>query len=170
VTIRKATTSDIPAIRAIAHEAWPAAYFPDILSAEQLAYMLELLYSESALFDAMTKKHQHFFLAEEDDAFVGFTSCTPHHARSTVTHLNKLYVLPAKKGHGLGKRLLQHVLEFSAQQGDTLVELNVNKRNPAITFYERRDFRIVREEVIDIGRGYVMDDYVMARSFTTANR
>jgi ribosomal protein S18 acetylase RimI-like enzyme len=43
------------------------------------------------------------------------------------------------------------------------MELNVNKRNKAIAFYEHQGFRIVREEVIDIGHGYVMDDHVMAR-------
>ena len=164
MTIRQATPDDIPTIRAIALEAWPAAYFPEILSAEQLAYMLVLLYSERVLCDAMTKKNQHFFLLEDAGAAIGFASCTPHYARSKVTHLNKLYVRPAVKGHGAGKALLLHVLGFSAEQGDKVIELNVNKRNEAIGFYEHMGFRILREEVIDIGSGYVMDDYVMGRS------
>jgi ribosomal protein S18 acetylase RimI-like enzyme len=94
---------------------------------------------------------------------MGFTSCTPHYARSKVTHLNKLYVLPAMLGQGAGKSLLEHVLAFSAERGDQVIELNVNKRNAAIGFYEHMGFRILREEVIDIGSGYVMDDYVMGR-------
>lgn len=166
--IREAGTEDIPVIRSIAHEAWPHAYFPSILGTEQLAYMLRLLYSEKALTDAMTKKNQHFFLLEEGGTALGFTSCTPHHARSTVTHLNKLYVLPSVLGTGAGKRLLQHVVRYAANEGDKVIELNVNKRNKAIGFYEHQGFRIVREEVIDIGQGYVMDDYVMGRQLPPA--
>jgi len=41
------------------------------------------------------------------------------------------------------------------------VVLNVNRFNPAVSFYEKYGFKIIKEEVIDIGNGYVMDDYVM---------
>ena len=91
--IRPAGTEDIPAIRSIAQETWPHAYYPAILSVEQLEYMLQLLYSVEALNEAMTKKNQQFFVLELDGIPVGFASCTPHHARSTVTHLNKLYAV-----------------------------------------------------------------------------
>ncbi len=162
--IREAGTSDIPIIRTIAHETWPHAYYPAILSAEQLAYMLDLLYSEAALTEAMTRKSQRFFVLELNGTTLGFASCTPHHGRSTVTHLNKLYVRPSGQGTGAGQDLLEHVLRYASGQGDTLIELNVNKRNKAIGFYEHQGFRIAREEVIDIGQGYVMDDYVMSRA------
>ena len=169
MSIRQATDQDIPAIRAIALQAWPKAYYPEILGAEQLAYMLHLLYDERVLAEAMGVKNQRFFLLEEHGAATGFASCTPHYARSTVTHLNKLYVLPEIKGRGVGKRLLEHVLDFAEGQGDRVIELNVNKRNKAIGFYEHMGFRILREEVIDIGSGYVMDDYVMGRALASSN-
>lgn len=162
--IRKGGIEDIPIIRSIAHATWPHAYYPAILSAEQLAYMLDLLYSEKALSDAITGKNQHFFLLEQEGSAVGFASCTPHHAKSTVTHLNKLYVLPEAQGTGAGHELLEHILRYAGQQGDQLVELNVNRHNKAIAFYGRHGFRVVRDEVIDIGRGFVMDDHVMSRA------
>ncbi len=162
--IRPAGTDDIAVIRSIAHRTWPHAYYPAILSAEQLAYMLELLYSEQALAEAMTTKGQYFFLFEQEGMCSGFASCTPQHGKTTVTHLNKLYVLPSAQGSGAGRALLEHALKHAQEQGDTLMELNVNKRNRAISFYEHNGFRVDREEVIDIGAGYVMDDYVMARA------
>jgi len=42
-----------------------------------------------------------------------------------------------------------------------MVELNVNRFNNARWFYEKIGFRVVRDEVIDIGQGFVMDDHVM---------
>jgi ribosomal protein S18 acetylase RimI-like enzyme len=41
--------------------------------------------------------------------------------------------------------------------------LNVNKYNSAIQFYHKIGFEIAKEEVIDIGNGFVMDDYVMEK-------
>lgn len=42
--------------------------------------------------------------------------------------------------------------------------LNVNKRNEAsIAFYRHCGFAVREEVVIDIGNGFVMDDYVMAK-------
>ncbi len=164
MTIARATVSDIPAIRMIAHATWPVSYYPGILTAEQLMYMLDLLYSEAALTEAMERKRQQFFLLEQNDMFTGFSGLTHHHGGGSTTHLNKLYVRPSVQGTGAGKLLLKHAMRTSAEAGDTALELNVNKRNKALAFYEHMGFKILREEVIDIGSGYVMDDYVMGRA------
>jgi GNAT superfamily N-acetyltransferase len=166
VSIREASIDDIPAIQAIAHEAWPVAYYPAILSAEQLAYMLDLLYNERVLREAMTAKNQHFFLLEMEGMGQGFASCTPHYTSSDVTHLNKLYLRPGMKGTGAGRILLDHAIAYAERTGDRFMELNVNRLNPAIGFYKHMGFRVARDEVIDIGNGYVMDDHVMVRELT----
>jgi ribosomal protein S18 acetylase RimI-like enzyme len=162
VTIKRATSNDIPTIRAIARITWPDAYFPSILDQGQLEYMLDMLYSPSALETAMNNKGQLFMIASDDDGPGAFAGFTPHHREGT-THLNKLYALPSWQGRGAGRILLERVLQEAATSGDHSIELNVNKRNVAIGFYEHMGFRVLREEVIDIGSGYVMDDYVMGR-------
>ena len=55
------------------------------------------------------------------------------------------------------------VLQAAHAAGDMFVELNVNKYNPAKDFYRRHGFTVERDEVIDIGEGYVMDDHVMVK-------
>ena len=47
-TIRKATTEDIPLIHKMAQEVFPATY-ADILSPDQLDYMMEWMYSITKL-------------------------------------------------------------------------------------------------------------------------
>lgn len=162
MTLRPATVADIPVIRSIAHATWPVAYVPSILDVPQLDYMLELLYSERALNEAMTEKGQRFVILNDGERDVAFAGYTSHYHGSPVTHLNKLYVLPDQQGTGAGKKLVGLVVEAARAAGDEVVELNVNKRNVAIKFYQHMGFRIDREEVIDIGQGYVMDDYVMS--------
>jgi GNAT superfamily N-acetyltransferase len=161
VTIRPATTADIPTIQAIAHTTWPVAY-AEILSPAQLAYMLERMYSADALLDQFTTLGHRFLLAERDDVAIGFAGYAHQHTPGR-TRLHKLYVLPHVKGGGVGHALLEAVLNAAQLAGDSAVELNVNKYNPATAFYLRHGFSVERDEVIDIGQGYVMDDHVMVR-------
>ncbi len=48
INIRKAAEDDIDIIRSLANIIWPPT-FAEILSAEQISYMLQLIYSEPAL-------------------------------------------------------------------------------------------------------------------------
>jgi ribosomal protein S18 acetylase RimI-like enzyme len=76
--------------------------------------------------------------------------------------------LPACHGTGAGAALLNEVESEARAQRCASIELNVNKYNPARLFYEKKGFSIMREEVIDIGSGYVMDDYVMHKTINSA--
>lgn len=160
--IRPATPADIPHIRAVALKVWPVAY-SRILSAEQLEYMLELMYSTHALMQQLTEHGHLFLLATRAGTVIGFAGYQPGY-RTRTTRLHKLYVLPEAQGSGVGDALLRGVLGAARSQGDGLVELNVNRFNPALRWYAKRGFNITRDEVIDIGHGYVMDDHVMVRS------
>lgn len=159
MVIRKCTIADVPTIRKIALETWPVAY-AEILSPEQLSYMLELMYREQALRDQFAKGHQ-FLLLESGANAIGFAGFEHHHAQRTTTRLHKLYVLPAKQGIGAGKALVEAVQKAAVLECDTVIELNVNKYNRAKEFYLRNGFSVIRDEIIDIGSGYVMDDHVM---------
>ncbi|MBS1581513.1 MAG: GNAT family N-acetyltransferase [Bacteroidetes bacterium] len=163
MTIRPATRDDIPAIRTIAHAAWPVAY-GTILTPAQLAYMLERMYSTAALTEQMTGQGHAFLLAEEHGTAFGFASFSVHYEGRPHTRLHKLYLLPRHKGTGAGKALLEHVAGAGQAAGDGILQLNVNRHNPSVGFYQRQGFAIVREEVLDIGSGYVMDDFVMERT------
>ena len=78
--------------------------------------------------------------------------------------LHKLYLLPELQGRGLGSRLLQHVEHEVGAGGARRLILSVNKRNVrAIKAYQRNGFVIAESVITDIGGGYVMDDYVMAK-------
>lgn len=164
--LREASAADIPAIQTIAHAAWPVAY-AGIISAAQVAYMLDMMYGTPALEAQFGAGRHRFLLAERDGTASGFAGFEHHHG-SGATRLHKLYVLPEAKGTGLGRLLLEAVLTEAQRAGATAIELNVNKRNPAKDFYARQGFTIARDVVIDIGSGFVMDDHVMVRSLGKA--
>lgn len=160
MTIREATWVDISVIQAIAQATWPVCY-AGIISPTQIAYMLDLMYGTPALESQFGPKGHRFLTAEQEGVPVGFAGFEHGYQGGQRTRLHKLYVLPGVKGSGVGHALLKAALTEARKQGDAAMELNVNKRNPAKQFYERHGFAVERDEVLDIGNGYVMDDHVM---------
>lgn len=155
----KVDFSHLNIIEQLARKIWPVAY-AEILSQEQLDYMLDMFYSEEALLAQLEKGHVFYLVQNTSGDFLGFVSyelnCEPH-----KTKIHKIYVLPETQGLGLGKLLYEKVREDALKNNQEAIFLNVNKYNKAQHFYTKLNFEIVKEEVIDIGRGYVMDDYVM---------
>ena len=102
-------------------------------------------------------------LVRRDGEPVGFISCS-FGADKGCVKLNKLYLLPALHGQGLGRQMLEHVCTRAERQGAREVRLQVNKQNTrAIRAYGRAGFQVREAVVADIGGGFVMDDYVMTR-------
>ncbi|HMQ74646.1 MAG TPA: GNAT family N-acetyltransferase [Flavobacteriales bacterium] len=163
MNIREATPADIPVIQGIAHACWPVAY-TGIISPAQIAYMLDLMYGTPALEAQFGPMGHRFLVAEQEGRVIGFAGFE-HGYGPGRSRLHKLYVLPEVKGKGAGHALLEAMLLEAMKAGDTAVELNVNRHNPAKAFYQRHGFTIERDEVLDIGEGFVMDDHVMLRRF-----
>jgi len=162
-TVRPADLNDIDTIHKLAHIIWREAY-KDILSKDQMDYMLDMMYSHEALQYQIEQQKDEFYIALEHTNPVGFASIKPKYKISeSIYRLNKLYVLPEEQGKGIGKKLLNHIISIIKPKGAAILELNVNRNNKAISFYERQGFKIIREEDISIGKGYYMNDYVMQK-------
>jgi diamine N-acetyltransferase len=162
--IRKAGTDQIATIKSLSREIWMKVY-PAIISTDQIAYMLELIYNDASLEHQMRDEGHTFIILTANDTPIGYASYSekrPYHTGRFRLH--KFYLQPEFHGKGLGKMMLNEILkELIALQGSSL-ELNVNKYNPTLGFYKKIGFSIISEEVIDIGNGYVMDDYIMEMS------
>lgn len=161
LVIRTADQDDIATIGYLAHQIWPASY-QDILAPEQLDYMLELFYSPDALEQQIMQLHHRFIIAEIDLEEVGFASYSP--VNSATWKLHKLYVLPGLQGKGIGRALVDMVEEEVRTHNGAHLILNVNKQNKAIRFYESLGYKMEKEETINIGHGFFMDDYVMGKN------
>jgi GNAT superfamily N-acetyltransferase len=158
-TISEATVEDFETIRRIAHTSWPVAY-GEILSKEQLDYMLGKMYSDTALLDNLNKGH-HFILAKEDSVCLGFASFEHRYLNEKCTRLHKIYLLPETQGKGLGKMLLERIIALAKENHSDTISLNVNRFNKAYAFYKKVGFEVVGEEDLAIGNGYLMEDYKM---------
>ncbi len=164
LVIRRASEADIPTIRALADQIW-RAYYPGIITVEQIDYMLGWMYSPEAIRGELAAGvvYELAWLAGEP---VGFLAHEFDPAARQMK-LHKLYLQPALHGRGLGRAMLENVLQSAQAAGATVVFLQVNKQNVrAIRAYERAGFRITQAICSDIGGGFVMDDFVMTRAVT----
>ena len=103
-------------------------------------------------------------VAETDGRLAGFVSCLLTATPGEVK-LDKLYVDPQRQRLGLGRRLVDHVVARALAAGCETLILAVNKHNTdAIAAYRKQGFAVRESVCVDIGGGFVMDDFIMARS------
>lgn len=158
--IRQATLQDISLIRQLADIAFRHTY-RDILSPEQMEYMMEWMYSEESLTRQMGEEGHCYFLAQDEDTFLGYVSVSQE--GEDLYHLQKIYILPEHQKEGIGKVLFHHALSYIKDIHPTpcWVELNVNRANPAVGFYHKMGLHILRQGDFPIGNGFFMNDYIM---------
>src|ERR1700741_1546231 len=106
--IRDGDTEDIPVIGYLAQIIWPVAY-GEILTKVQLDYMLDYIYSPKSLLRQMTEQKHKFLIAELDEEAVGFASFSKIDDADNYK-LHKLYVRTDIQGKGLGKAMLEEVI------------------------------------------------------------
>ncbi|MEK0413756.1 MAG: hypothetical protein RL070_1244 [Bacteroidota bacterium] len=161
IQIRAADVNDIATIREIANITWPVAY-GSYISKAQLDYMLDMMYSDKSLLEQINKGHQ-FYIAEQHNNPIGFASVSKEEENSCK--LNKLYVLPTAQKTGAGKALLQKSIDYAISHVASCLYLQVNKQNTAQHFYSKHGFTIREASILEIGGGYIMDDYIMELVF-----
>jgi diamine N-acetyltransferase len=156
-------SKDFETIRKIAFETWPNAY-GKIVTQEQLDYMLDKIYAIDSLQQQQENLGHRFIVAvDENNAAIGFASFSTYENQNNHHRLHKLYVLPNQQQKGIGKLLLESIYSEIRKKGNGSIELNVNRYNNALAFYQKLGYEILREEDIDIGEGFYMNDYVLFR-------
>lgn len=155
----RASEKDIPLIQELAKKSWEKAY-AEILSEDQITYMLNKMYSEDALKQHFRHPEYHYYLISSNDNTVGFIGIQ-HHIEPNTTKLQRIYLLPEAKGKGLGRESIDFLKNVCREEDISRIILNVNKKNQATLMYQKMGFSVYDEGIFDIGGGFFMDDYLM---------
>lgn len=162
--IRTMTEVDFGTVQRLAHEIWNAHYIT-IISQAQIDYMLRGRFTPENLRHYIDADDRWFDVLELDGEIVGYCSYAISRGEPSEMKLEQLYLLPACHGRGLGSTMLRHVETRARATGCKTLMLTVNKHNEsAIRVYRRSGFQVREEVVMDIGNGFVMDDFVMAKA------
>jgi diamine N-acetyltransferase len=160
MNIIKASKGDVAVIQDIATRTWFVTYGPTH-SMAQLDYMLAKYYSITALEEDILNKD--YFIFHDSGVEKGFISMEHHYLNQPVTKIHRLYILPEFQNEGIGKKLIQFTEKESINNLISAIELNVNRLNKAKTFYEKNGFEVIKTIDIEIGEGYLMEDFVMRK-------
>lgn len=151
------TLEDIILVARLANKIWHESY-KEILSQDQIEYMIENLQSEHAIQDGIADGYHYFVIWYEGTA-VGYYSIK---STSDYLFLSKLYLRASAQGNGMGRSAINDILRFAVENNHEVVRLTVNKNNEnAIKFYQKLGFETVNSVQSPIGNGYIMDDYIM---------
>ncbi|PRX57321.1 GNAT family N-acetyltransferase [Flagellimonas meridianipacifica] len=90
----------------------------------------------------------HCFVAENEQSIVGIALVYPRYStwKGPVIHLEDLIVTQSMRGKGVGSALLDEVVKYGESLGVKRISWEVLDWNePAITFYESKGARIMRD-------------------------
>lgn len=143
----------------LAFEIWNQHFVP-IIGQGQVDYMLERFQSDAAMTQQISEGYCYFFF-HYNGRNVGYIGIK---AEDGALFLSKLYLKKAYRGRKLAKQAIAFLEQLAQKEGLSKIWLTVNKYNyDTIAVYQKSGFCIVREQVADIGNGFVMDDYIMEK-------
>ena len=160
IRIRILDKTELVLVRAVADVVWPVT-FREVLSPEQLAYMMEMMYAP----DVMDREYDEgiqFHGVFDGEKPVGYLVWGRCDAAPDTAKLHKCYLLPEYQGKGVGSLMLNEAKVYARNAGFAHLRLNVNRHNAkAIKAYIRNGFRTTATVDNPIGNGFFMNDYVM---------
>ncbi|AZN41501.1 GNAT family N-acetyltransferase [Paenibacillus albus] len=155
------TEEQIMELAQLAAEIW-REYYVSIITMEQIDFMIGKFQSAQAIKDQIHQQGYEYYSIQNDGHAVGYMSVRQEEGK---LFLSKFYIAKEHRGHGYASKAMVFLVQLCQERSLSDIWLTVNRHNEAsIAVYEKKGFQIVREQVADIGNGYVMDDYVMEKA------
>jgi diamine N-acetyltransferase len=169
LNFRNATRADALCIGALGTQVFLDTYATQGIR-ETLAHEVLEHFSLQAITALIAEPLITFILVEADNHLIGFAqlrrdAAQPLIIASHAVELQRLYVQRRFHGHGIGKRLLQHVEAWAAEHSATSVWLTAWSGNGhAREFYSRQGYRDAGATHY-VFRGETFENRVFVRTF-----
>nr|WP_298718949.1 GNAT family N-acetyltransferase [uncultured Steroidobacter sp.] len=155
----------VATVAALAHQIWYEYYVP-LIGRPQVDYMVARFQNAPAMQAQIEQGYEYFLVQRQDDTgrWTDIGYCAVQEQPGSAMFLSKFYLQHSARGTGTGRRCMEFIEGLARRRGLTLLWLTVNKGNPAVQAYQKLGFRIAADLVMDIGGGFVMDDYRMEKA------
>jgi diamine N-acetyltransferase len=163
------TPEQLAIVAALAHDIWYEFYVP-LIGRPQVDYMVEKFQNAPAMQSQIDQGYEYFLVNQEDrtGAARDIGYCAVQEQAGGALFLSKFYLHKSARGAGTGRECMEFIEKLARRRGLSLLWLTVNKGNPSVQAYQRLGFRIAADLVMDIGGGFVMDDYRMEKTLPNA--
>jgi len=160
IQITTAIIADIETISYLAHQIWWPTY-RNFISAQQITFMLNDMYSPASLQNQMESGHT-FKLLNFENKCCGFASYSVTF-NPQIYKIQKIYLLPNLQGLGIGKIFIKTLEKELIILGAAIVQLNVNRENKAQFFYLKMGYKVL--ETINIPyHNFMLNDFIMQKT------
>jgi GNAT superfamily N-acetyltransferase len=149
------------AVEKLAREIWCEHYTP-IIGGAQVAYMVEKFQTAKAVIHQVQKEgYEYYLFRNADGPWIGYFAVI---VRASELFLSKFYILAAHRGRGYGKQVDRFIGEIARSRKLSTIGLAVCKKNTdSINIYQKLGFQITGPLMMDIGSGFILDDYKMEK-------
>lgn len=149
----------IETIAQLAHKIWNQHYVP-IIGQQQVDYMLDRFQDVEAISNQINNGYDYFIIHHKHKP-CGYLALVSN-SNDKKLMISKIYVDSDFRGLGLGSKLMDFTIKRAKQDGLRSIWLTVNKNNTkSIEWYKSKGFLIKEKIEMDIGNGFIMDDYLM---------
>lgn len=143
----------------LAHKIWNQHYVP-IIGQAQVDYMLDKFQNTKAISNQINNGYDYYIISHQNKP-CGYLALVPN-TKEKKLMISKIYVDSDFRGLGLGSKLIDFTIETAKQGAFESIWLTVNKNNSkTIEWYKSKEFAIKEKLEMDIGNGFIMDDYLM---------
>ena len=154
------TTFDALTISTLAETIW-RHHYADIIAPEQIDYMLAQRYQPKLIKEQVLSPEIWWRKLVLDEMIIGFSCCMRTHEPGELK-IDKLYIHCDHHRKGYGAMLVADAIEIMRENNLQTLILTVNKHNQAaILAYQHYGFEITGDSIVDIGGGFIMNDYLM---------
>lgn len=155
------TVGEIAEVARLATEIW-REYYVSIITIEQIDYMIGKYQAVPAITDQIHHQGYEYYLFHHDgSSTIGYMSVRQEEEK---LFLSKFYIGKEHRGRGYASQAIAFLEQLCKDRNLSHIWLTVNRHNESsIAVYEKKGYRTVREQVADIGNGFVMDDFIMEK-------
>ncbi|PIB35880.1 hypothetical protein BFP72_10980 [Reichenbachiella sp. 5M10] len=155
--VEATSKEQLEVIRVLAVEIWNEHY-PAIIGQEQVDYMLTTFQTVEKIDEQINEGYVYVLICDAD----GDLGYCAYRIEEQALFLSKIYVRSVHRKRGVARATMGYLAELAVEHHRQTIYLTVNKYNlDAIHTYEKMGFVKKDEIVVDIGGGFVMDDFVM---------
>lgn len=152
------TDQDFERMAALASEVWHEHFTP-IIGQAQVEYMLSEFLSPDAIKRAVSEGYDFRLIMDDHLCERGLIAFRLEESR---VFISKFYLKKEARGQGLATAILERIKAIARANDKGAIYLTCNKNNvKSLAVYRHWGFRETDSFVKDIGKGFVMDDYVM---------
>ncbi len=168
ISISRASLPDLADIQQISRTTFLESFKDENAEANMKAY-LDQRFSSAQLETEIKNPHSSFYLAKLGNTVIAYlklniNEAQTEHLLTNALEIERIYILKAHQGRGLGKQLLQLAIDRAIELNKSEIWLGVwEKNHRAIAFYKKNGFQKFDQHVFMLGDD-AQTDWLMKRA------